>query len=408
MRYLIPIIFLTLCSCSLIKNEPIDPGIPTTPITKSIPFVCSGNYYVKMTDRNVLGNGYFIMMNNDIIYSFDHNNLTIIDCDSFRIISSHKLGEKKVFGIDGYACLKNNCFWLLYATDRPNTNNSDYELLSLIDSTGKAIHTFDFESECPGSAEYTISPTSNNGCIIGCMDLYKKYLYNFDESGNIIWKKESPRDINYLDPFSTTTRIIELKSKEFLYCRIIRYSLNFESQYIAKVTMLDKNGNLKWEKELPSNLNLRTINNLIEQNDNSYLITGNNKNLIKIDSLGNIIWKLDFIESSYVRIIISNDGSIITSYSNPSNGGDISISKINESGQFEWTNSFGGTGSESVNYIYNLASGGFYLIGSSLNLSGKWQKCLKEREDDWYIYYIEEVINSGYFIKTDNMGNSCK
>ena len=411
MRYLIPIVFLTLCSCSLIKNEPIDPGVPTTPITKSIPFVCNGDYYVKIADPNMLGTkGYFMMMNNDMIYSLDSNKLTIINCDSFKRVSSHKIGEKKVSRIDGYVSLKNNCFWLLYETDRPNTNYPDYELLSLIDSTGKAIHTFDFESECPNTCEYTISATANNGCLIGCMDLYKKYLLNLDENGNIIWKKEFPIDINYLDHLSTTTRIIELKSKDFLYARIIRYTLDGVSQYITKISKLDKDGNLKWEKQLPSNLNLKIITNLIEQNDSSYLITGNYTNLIKIDSIGNVIWKLDFKDNGYfsIRTIISNDGSIIASYRNPANGGDISISKINNSGQIDWTNSFGGTGFESINYIFNLVSGGFYVIGESNNLSGQWKKCLELREHEWHIYYIEEEINSGYFIKTDNMGNSCK
>lgn len=411
MKHLILLFVIVFCSCSLlIKDEPYDPGVPTTPITKNIPFTCDGSDFVKMLDSKITGyNGPYMLMDNDLIYSLDSNKLTLFDCDSLKIIKSQLIDVKKIYYLEGYAGLKNNNFWLIYTTFDSKTTL----FLSLIDSSGKAIRTFNFESEFLYADGVKISPTSRNGCVIGCFNNNIHYIYNFDVNGNIIWKKTYYRDFNNINLYSVFSKIIELKTKEFIYCTVIQEVLNGQNTVKTKITKLDKDGNLIWEKQLTTPM--QTIENLIEQSDNSYLMSGHigsfsNSNLFKVDSTGNISWKLDFTNNDYVKIMVTREGRIIAGYKVNENGGDIGLSKISNDGKIEWRKTFGGTGNEDVNYMCELKSGGYYLIGTTNNLTGKWEKALKTEPripyDKYYEYY-KGFILSDYFIKTDNQGNSC-
>jgi hypothetical protein len=409
MKYLFLSLVIILSSCSLIFNdEPDDPGIPSTPITKSIPFTCNGVNYVKMIDSNVLGyGGPFMMMNNDMIYSLDSNKLSILDCNNFKIISSHEIGDRKVCRIGDYAALKNNRFWLFFSTYIPNTSYPDYELLSLIDSTGKAIHTFDFESDFSDALDVKLSPTSSNGCILNFINYDKLYIYNFDENGIILWKKILPCDYNTFYGIRTVvSKIIELKSKNFLYCTRTVDQTYGTDLITTKITKLDMNGDILWVKNLSTGFT-DPIDKLIEQSENSYLLS-TRKNLIKVDSTGTVISHSESLDNIYSNFLLISDGGIITGYNIVTNGGDIGFSKIRDDGNIEWTKTFGGTGDESLNYIFELNSGGYYLIGTTTNLTGKWKKYLMYKTDFPYKQYYEydkESVSSYYFIKTDNTGN---
>jgi len=385
--------------------------MPTTPITKSIPFTCDGVNYVKMIDKKSLGfGGPYIMLNNDFIYSLDSNKLSILDCNKCKIINSHEIGDKKVCYIDGYAGLKNSNFWLFYSTYLPNANYPNYELLSSIDSTGKAIHTFDFESDFSYAMNIKLSPTSDNGCIMSFVNYDKLYIYNFDENGKIVWKKILPCDYNTLYGISTkVSKVIELKSKELLYCIIIQGSTSDGSpQFTTKITKMNKSGDLIWLKLLSMDFTNRDpIKNIIEKSENSYIIHSR-KNFINIDSTGTIVSQLESADYIYSKLLINRDGDIITGYNIQNNGGDIGLSKINEDGKIEWTKTYGGTGNESIDDIFELNSGGYYIIGSTTNLTGRWVKVLMttiQYPFDKYYEYQKESISSYYFIKTDNKGN---
>ena len=132
------------------------------------------------------------------------------------------------------------------------------------------------------------------------------------------------------------------------------------------------------------------------------------KNLIKVDSTGTVISHSESLDNIYSNFLLISDGGIITGYNIVTNGGDIGFSKIRDDGNIEWTKTFGGTGDESLNYIFELNSGGYYLIGTTTNLTGKWKKYLMYKTDFPYKQYYEydkESVSSYYFIKTDNTGN---
>lgn len=409
MKYLICILVIILSSCSLIsEDEPYDPGIPSTPIEKSIPYTCDGINYVKMIDNKEIGfGGPYMMMSDDIIYSLYSNKLYVLDCNKLRIISSHEISDRKVCSIGGYVALKNSNFWLFYSTYTPNTNYPNYELLSLIDSTGKAIHTFDFESDFTYAHDVKFSPTSNNGCILAFVDFSKLYIYNFDENAKLLWKKILPCDYNPPLISSEVSKVFELKSKKFLYFTKVQGSSGGYPQFITNITKLDKNGDIIWSKYLSSVFTNRyPINRFTEQSENCYLISSC-ENLIKVDSTGTIISQSESADNIYSNLLLNRDGGIISGYNIQNNGGDIAFSKISDDGKAEWTKTYGGTGVETLYNIFELNSGGYYLIGSTLNYTGKWEKILMTRTEyphKQYYIYQKEYTWSYYFIKTDNNG----
>jgi hypothetical protein len=100
--------------------------------------------------------------------------------------------------------------------------------------------------------------------------------------------------------------------------------------------------------------------------------------IIKIDTLGKIIWKKlygGWLKDWGTRVIETKDSNIIligNSYSNDGDfgglnkgGSDITIIKLNKEGNIIWKNVVGGTEDETVRFITNTNDGGFVITGFS-------------------------------------------
>ena len=116
---------------------------------------------------------------------------------------------------------------------------------------------------------------------------------------------------------------------------------------------------------------------VIEENDGSLLITGMTKSsgdlngdawLLKVDSNGNENWRKTYggTDIDLSRHLISTiDGYIMigntTSYGSGNN--DVFVIKVDLQGNQQWSNTFGGTGTDIGRKIINCSNDGFALIG---------------------------------------------
>ena len=406
-QLLLFLLIIGLSSCDMIFREaPTDPGPPYNPIIKSIPFVCNGGeYYIKMDDGKVLGT--IIGPNlvcNDKLYSFASNKLTIIDCKQFKVLNSYSIGTSKIYSIYSVYPSTGGRFWLLYTNYYPNTTYEGHAFFSLIDSTGNIIKSLNIGSDSNIPYEVRINAKKSGGCLVRLTYGAYTTLYNYDETGTLIWKN------NYAtnnDGFTITVTIystIELNTGEFLYTSFIEGASN---TYITRLIKMTKDGNIISSKSITG---YPRFENIIQQSDTSYLLFNGNY-VMKFDSTLTYVKEAKSDINMYYNLIKTHDGSIMACYSVPGNGFDLALSKLGDDLKPEWTQTYGGTGSEYPRYYSELASGGFFILGYTDNLTGKWHRSLMTKTGSpyrQYYSYWEEKASSIYIIKTDNMGITCK
>ena len=393
-----------LCSCDMIlRNAPTDPGEPKTPIVKSVPFTCEGGeYYVKMDDGKVINTiGPYLITNNKI-YSFASKKLTIIDCNQFKILNSYNIGTSKIYSIYEVYPSKNGRFWMLYSNYLPNTTYEGSEVVSLVDSTGNIIKTLNF------SNYIKINTTKSGGCLLRLSYGGYSTLYNYDENGTLIWQKGFTVEYDLLHNITSDFyNTLELSTGEFLYTTFIEDESKSLPLYTTRLTKLSKDGNIISYKSITGYPRFEKI---IQQSDTSYLLF-NGSYVMKFDSTLTYVKEIKSDGYMYYDLIKTHDGSIMACYNVNSNGGDLALSKLRDDLTPEWTQTYGGTGSETRICFNELASGGFLILGYSINLTGKWVRHLRTETGSPYLQhyvYWEETVCSNYIIKTDNLGITCK
>ena len=104
--------------------------------------------------------------------------------------------------------------------------------------------------------------------------------------------------------------------------------------------------------------------------------------VVKLDSLGNILWQNTYGGSSFDQcndIVLTSDGGYLLAGYIYSNDGDITLNhgdvdywvvKISVTGVIEWQKSFGGIETDFANRILTLPSGNFMIIGESSSNDG--------------------------------------
>ena len=121
---------------------------------------------------------------------------------------------------------------------------------------------------------------------------------------------------------------------------------------------------------------------LIQTNDYGYFVVGNtsllgddysNILMLKVDNMGEQIWRKDYTYSSNDRVntaIELEDGSFVMagfSISNTNSSKDLLIMKSDSEGNIEWQTKHGGTSDEIANSIGITNDGGFIIVGEITN-----------------------------------------
>jgi hypothetical protein len=168
----------------------------------------------------------------------------------------------------------------------------------------------------------------------------------------------------------------------------------FEDAWILK---LDGSGNVQWQRCL-GGTNYDRAYEVIETSDGGYMMVGSTYSVdgdvigfhgqaqserpdiwvVKLDSTGDLVWQrcLGGTESDSGQAVVESQegGYLVSGYTRSIDGdvvgnhsvlGDAWIVKLDISGNVEWQNCMGGSGSEGSNSIRQTSDGGYISAGST-------------------------------------------
>ena len=285
--------------------------------------------------------------------------------------------------------------------------------------------------------------TSSNGDISSLNGLADIWLVKTDESGNLQWEKNyggtHSETLFYLQQTSDSGYIIGGYSES----NDVDLEGNFgwSDFWFGK---LDLDGNIEWEKNLGGSQH-ESITTIEIIND-GYILGGYTESsdgdvsenygdrdfwVIKIDTVGNIVWEKNFGGSSYdylSSIEKTNDGGYILGGSTKSNDVDVGenygnhdfwVVKIDAVGNIVWEKNFGGSKDDFLAFIQQTNDGGFILSGSTQSSDGditnnkglndywmvkidglgnlEWEKNFGGSDND-FLSSIEQTNDNGYFL----------
>jgi hypothetical protein len=265
-----------------------------------------------------------------------------------------------------------------------------------------------------------------------------------NQSGHVEWYRNYGNDEDQEAHY-----IHKLNDNSYVICgQSVEQNTGFNMLLIMK---LDIDGNELWSNTYGGNGDDFGYS-VIEENDGSLLVTGMTKSsgdlngdawLLKIDSSGNEYWRKTYGGTSKDltrHFIGTSDGYILigntTSYG--SGNDDIFVIKVDLDGNQEWSNTYGGVGTDIGRKIINYNNEGYALIGYTdsfgtgnsfnswlikIDLSGNliWDKTyggdgndrslsgLKTTDDGFIIVGFSDSnqnnLSNVSVIKTDNSGN---
>jgi hypothetical protein len=211
------------------------------------------------------------------------------------------------------------------------------------------------------------------------------------------------------------------------------------------VVKLDSLGNITWQKSL-GGLNNDKGQSILQTADGGYVVagysqsndgdvTGNHGNndmwIVKLDSLGNIIWQKSLggtsVDAAFSMQQTTDGGYVVAGYSQSNNGDatgnhgdfDMWIIKLDSLGSIMWQKSLGGTDYDRASFIQQTLDGGYVISGYSQSNDGDvtvnhgdydmwivkldslgtimWQKSLGGTNYD-YNTSIQQTTDLGYII----------
>jgi hypothetical protein len=193
------------------------------------------------------------------------------------------------------------------------------------------------------------------------------------------------------------------------------------------VIKLDPSGNMVWEKSLGGSLG-EIASSIVQTSDGGYIVAGTTSSIdgdvtgnhgaadawiVKLDNLGNIEWQNAFggtFEDGCSSIKQTSDGGYIltgNSFSNDGNvtgnhgGQDIWVLKLYANGNISWQKSLGGNGQDVGASVAETNDGGFVIMGYSDSNGG-------DRSDSLGLtdYWIIKLDNVGNLIWEKSVGGS--
>lgn len=238
-----------------------------------------------------------------------------------------------------------------------------------------------------------IIPTADGGYIlVGEQDNAgdtDAYLIKVNKGGDLIWEKI------YGDVDRATT-LIESPSG-YIFAGSSNQGVGMSDIYIAEI---QENGDMSWNNSFDESVSDLAFD-ICPAMDGGYLLTGYTQSqnagqqiyLIKINDSGEKEWAQAYggnLDDYGVKTIPANDnGYILISNINIGIGigasQDISVRKIDDNGVEQWEKPFGGSGREGVQDITPSPDGGYALVGYTTNQG--------TGERDVYLIKIDEKGN---------------
>ena len=278
-----------------------------------------------------------------------------------------------------------------------------------------------------GGYFFAATTTSNDGDVSGYHDTiyYDIWVVRIDPSGNILWQKCLGGSSND-QPFS----IAKANNGGIIICGTTASNNGNVSGLHGVndcwIVKLSDTGIIEWQKcyggSLPDN-----GTSISKTNDGGYIFCGAVKSnnydvtnnhlewvwdvwLVKIDSIGNLIWQKCYGGSSndagYVvrqtndngyiigAVTASNDGDVVGHHGAPGNGNDFWLIKVDSLGNILWQKCYGGYSSDDLISLEITNDGGYIATGRTSSHDG-------DVEGNHSISNFSDI----WIIKVDFLGN---
>ena len=259
---------------------------------------------------------------------------------------------------------------------------------------------------------------SSAGDVIGYHGGSDYWVVKFDDTGNISWQKclggSSDEEANSIQQTTGGGYIVAGSSQSS--DGDITSNHGSSDYWVVK---LDATGELSWENSLGGSFN-DVAHSVTQTSDGSYLVAGISSSsngdvtganggrdywLVKLDATGTIIWQSalggEDTDVSYSVTETSDGGCIVAGFSTSTNGNiagnhgdsDYWISKLDNSGDFSWQQTIGGSSTDDPRSIQQTEDGGYIVAGYSYSEDGDLSR--NQGLSDYWVVKLEEVSTAG-------------
>lgn len=217
--------------------------------------------------------------------------------------------------------------------------------------------------------------------------------------------------------------VIQAKNHDYL---LAGFSESFgDGDMDVYVIRTDVDGRKIWEKTYDEG-HIEHGYSIIETDDNAFLVVGDiintpldfqfNAYLLKISNQGELLWSTQYggpeNDTGYRVIPSANDGGylIVGKTSSFGNGGsDVYLVKVDADGNTEWSNTYGGTGSDIGRSVVEVADG-YLITGSAFNENNNSADLYLLKIDfagneQWSKFFGTPVFDEGQDLVTMDDGN---
>ena len=276
-------------------------------------------------------------------------------------------------------------FWYCFTNAQVNSN---IEWQKVLGGTGydKGLSIIKTLDEGYIVAGFTTS--DNNGDVVGNHGLFDCWIIKLSQSGNISWKKTIGGTSNDL-----ALSIIEAFDGGYVLVGrtssndgdIIGYEDSIYNHIL--VVKLSSIGNIEWLKKIGGNYN-NTADSICQTLDGGLIVTGvidaisnlgsfRDLLVLKLNNSGDIEWQQTFGGSAdeFNRSVASTpDGGCIILGGTISTDGDVTnnngsydfwVIKLNNLGNIEWQKTYGGSDFDFPKSIIKTSDGGYIVAGST-------------------------------------------
>jgi hypothetical protein len=208
-------------------------------------------------------------------------------------------------------------------------------------------------------------------------DTTDAYFVRVDGSGNLLWEKK----------FSGigVSRAMSAIGGPDGGCIAVGYTasrIRDENDYYYGLIMkVDDFGEIEWLTPLDDTLDVEGLSpySVTATPDGGYLVLDMYFRIVKLDGDGNILWQNEIDVEGLERIrsvVAAPDGGYVAagwSYPDGSDSTDVLVVKFDESGNKEWTNTFGGNRRDVAYYVTQASDGGYIIAGAAYSFrAGRW------------------------------------
>ncbi len=299
-------------------------------------------------------------------------------CDSaYVILQVQNVSLSVSIAGPSFACTTDTMVWKAPATGASSWTWSYPPSWTLIAQTGDSIMLI------PDTSDGFLAVMVSDGCALGADTLWVRA----DTCRRFCIAIGGPDDDHAMSMIQTGDEGYVLAG----------YTRSYgQGSYDLYVLKLDKNGHLQWTRTI-GGPNLDYGYSLIQTIDrgvaiagytNSYGQGGYDAYVVKLDSIGNLLWTRTIGDTNwnvaYSLVQTSDAGFAIAGYT-WQGVYDVFVAKLDSAGHIQWTRSIGGSQHDRGHAIIQTSDGGYAIVGVTMSFGAG--------DEDVYVFKLDSSGN---------------